>query len=149
MQEQQAHYQNERHTNAKCSNARNWYVMAQTVRCWTLITEAQVCASVSPCGMWWMKWYWDRFFSKFFWFYLVIPPGLSILIYHLWMNNRPAGGHSSETWSHPLTWTTTPETEATTHCPPRRTQGNIDNGEDQNDTDNITKTRNLPHWSPC
>jgi hypothetical protein len=32
----------------------------------------------------------------------IIPPWLSILIHHLWMNNRSVGGRSSETWSHPI-----------------------------------------------
>jgi hypothetical protein len=29
----------------------------------------------------------------------IIPPWLSIT---LWMNNRPVGGHSLETWSYPI-----------------------------------------------
>jgi hypothetical protein len=38
------------------------------------------------------------------WFFLVsiIPTWLFILIYHWGMNNRPAGGHSSETYSKPI-----------------------------------------------
>jgi hypothetical protein len=32
----------------------------------------------------------------------IVPPWLSMLIYHLGMNNRPAGGRSSETSSHPI-----------------------------------------------
>jgi hypothetical protein len=32
----------------------------------------------------------------------IIPPWFSMHIYHLGMNNRPAGGHSSETQSHPI-----------------------------------------------
>jgi hypothetical protein len=31
-----------------------------------------------------------------------IPPWFSISIYHLGMNNRPVGGHSSQTLSHPI-----------------------------------------------
>jgi hypothetical protein len=32
----------------------------------------------------------------------IIPPLLSILIYHLGMNNRSVGGRSSETSAHPI-----------------------------------------------
>jgi hypothetical protein len=32
----------------------------------------------------------------------IIPPWLSILIYHLRINNRPVGGCSSETLFHPI-----------------------------------------------
>jgi hypothetical protein len=32
----------------------------------------------------------------------IIPLWLSTLIYYLGMNNWPAGGHSSETYSHPI-----------------------------------------------
>jgi hypothetical protein len=32
----------------------------------------------------------------------IIPPRLSVLIYHLGMNNRPASGRSSEKQSHPI-----------------------------------------------
>jgi hypothetical protein len=35
-------------------------------------------------NLWWTKWHWDRFFSKFFGLPVnIILPGLSILIYHL------------------------------------------------------------------
>jgi hypothetical protein len=50
-------------------------------------------------GLRWIKWHWDRFYSELFQFLPVsiIPLWLSIVIYHLGVNNRPAGGHSSET----------------------------------------------------
>jgi hypothetical protein len=59
--------------------------------------------------LWWTKWHWDRFFSKFFNFLLPISfhQG-SILIYIiLGINNRLTGGHSSEIVSPPLTRTKT------------------------------------------
>jgi hypothetical protein len=34
--------------------------------------------------LWWTKWHWDRFFSELFSFPInIIPPWLSLLIYHL------------------------------------------------------------------
>jgi hypothetical protein len=53
--------------------------------------------------LWWTKWYWDRVFSESFGssqsisFYQA-----SISIYHWRKNNRPIGGHSSETQSHTI-----------------------------------------------
>jgi hypothetical protein len=32
----------------------------------------------------------------------IMPPWISMLIYHMGMNNRLVGGRSSETWSHPI-----------------------------------------------
>jgi hypothetical protein len=32
----------------------------------------------------------------------IIPTGLHTHIFHLGMNNRPVGGHSSETYSYPI-----------------------------------------------
>jgi hypothetical protein len=47
--------------------------------------------------LWWTKYHWDRFFSKFFSFPVyIIPSGLQTHIYNLGMNNMPAGGHSSD-----------------------------------------------------
>jgi hypothetical protein len=31
----------------------------------------------------------------------IIQPWFSMFMYHMGMNNRPVGGRSSETWSHP------------------------------------------------
>jgi ABC-type sugar transport system permease subunit len=43
-------------------------------------------------------------FFRVLWFFpvSVIPSCLSMLIYHLGMNNRPDAGRSSETQSHPI-----------------------------------------------
>jgi hypothetical protein len=32
----------------------------------------------------------------------IIPPWFYMLVYHLGVNNRPVGGRSSETYSHPI-----------------------------------------------
>jgi hypothetical protein len=32
----------------------------------------------------------------------IIPAWFSMFLYHLGMSNRPVGGRSSETWSHPI-----------------------------------------------
>jgi hypothetical protein len=45
--------------------------------------------------LWWRS-------QEFFSFGIIIPPWLSIVIYHLGMNNTPVGGRSSETLSHPI-----------------------------------------------
>jgi hypothetical protein len=43
------------------------------------------------------KMHWDRFFSEFFGFPInIIPPWLSILLYHKGKNNRPICGCTSE-----------------------------------------------------
>jgi hypothetical protein len=53
--------------------------------------------------LWWAKWYWDRFYSKFFGFYLSVSSFHkgSILIYVIiiiWRKNkRSVSGHRSET----------------------------------------------------
>jgi hypothetical protein len=50
------------------------------------------------------KWHWDRFFSEFF----DIPPSISFHCASPYsytirgINNRPAGGHNSETQSHTI-----------------------------------------------
>jgi hypothetical protein len=42
--------------------------MAQAVSCRPPTVEAWVQSRVSPCGMWWTKWHWDRFLPEFFGF---------------------------------------------------------------------------------
>jgi hypothetical protein len=46
--------------------------MAQAVRRWPLTVEARVRSRVSPLGLWWTKWHWDRFFPEYFGFTLSI-----------------------------------------------------------------------------
>jgi hypothetical protein len=53
------------------------------------------CPGHSMWNLWWTKWHWHRFISEF-----IIPPWLSIAMYHMGMNNSPVGGRSSETYSH-------------------------------------------------
>jgi hypothetical protein len=49
-------------------------------------------------GLWWTKWFWDRFFSELFGFPLPVSFHLcSIVLCHQRMNNRPVAGRSSET----------------------------------------------------
>jgi hypothetical protein len=50
-----------------------------------LTTESRVRAQVNPCGMWRIKWHWERFFLQVLRFSTVniIPPSFSILIYQL------------------------------------------------------------------
>jgi hypothetical protein len=60
-------------------------VRAQAVHHHSLVKDFQVHASVSLWDLWWTKWCWDRFLSKFFWFppVSIIPPWHSLHMYHL------------------------------------------------------------------
>jgi hypothetical protein len=64
-----------------------------------LTAESRVRAQVNPCGMWRIKWHWERFFSEFFDFQLSISfHRRSPYSYISWgMNNTSVGGNSSET----------------------------------------------------
>jgi hypothetical protein len=57
-------------------------------------------ARVSPCGfhagLWWTKWHWERFSPV-----IIIPPLLSIFIYHL-EDEKAVGGHSQERQCHSI-----------------------------------------------
>jgi hypothetical protein len=58
----------------------------------------------SMWDLWWTKWYWDRFFSEFFGFPLLMSfHCCSPFLFFSWgMSNRPVGSCSSETLSHPI-----------------------------------------------
>jgi hypothetical protein len=45
---------------------------AQAVSLQPLTAESRVQARVKPCGIWWTKWHWGRFFSEFFGFPLPV-----------------------------------------------------------------------------
>jgi hypothetical protein len=79
--------------------------MAQVVSCRTFKGEERVCFRVSHqfriCGV---QSDTGRALSKRCSIspVSIIPPWALILIYHPGMSNRPVGGRSSETWSHPI-----------------------------------------------
>jgi hypothetical protein len=54
--------------------------------------------------LWFTKWHWDRFFSKFFGFTMSISfhNGSPHSCITCGLNNTLTGGHSSETQSHPI-----------------------------------------------
>jgi hypothetical protein len=82
--------------------------MALAISCRLLTAEAQVRARVSTRGICGRQSVTVIGFLRVFRFSLVniIPLWFFLLIYHLRMYNRPLAGLSSETQSHPSTWTT-------------------------------------------
>jgi hypothetical protein len=89
--------------------------MAQAIMCLPLTAEARVCASNL-----WTKWHWNRFFSEFCGLPAsIIPPRLTILMYHQGMNKRPVNGSNSETRLTPLTliWKRTWQTSHSVYAP--------------------------------
>jgi hypothetical protein len=78
--------------------------MSQAVSRRLLTAETWVRARVSPCGMSGGHSDTGKGLSPSHSVFPVnnIPPWLSTLIHHLWMNNRFVRGLSSETWSQPI-----------------------------------------------
>jgi hypothetical protein len=85
----------ESNTNDMLNYDRNHGAMAQVVNCWPLTAEAQVRTQIGPSGICGGQSGTGTGFPI-----NIIPPLLSILIYHMGINNRSLGGHSSETYSH-------------------------------------------------
>jgi hypothetical protein len=52
----------------------------------------------SMWDLWWTKWHWDKFFSKFFSFPCQCYSTMALHTHIIWgMNNRPTGSCSSQT----------------------------------------------------
>jgi hypothetical protein len=78
--------------------------MAEAGSCWPLTAEARVRAQVNPCGICGGRSVTGTGFSPSSSVSPVniFPLSLSILIYHLGINNMSGSGSSSETYSHPI-----------------------------------------------